>query len=222
MRNSLHVDSVDIRFDGRKILSDVFLKCETGDILALFGRNGSGKSTLLKAIYGTIKPENLFLKVNNQVIVKTADIRKMISFLPQNQFLPNNISVKKVINLWFETAEINDFCDDEILKPIIDNKIETLSGGELKYLEVKLILNSKAMFCILDEPYSGIPPIMIEKINELIIQQSKTKGIIITDHDYQNMLSIATKLYLIKDQHGHFIPNKETLVEKGYLQEYML
>ncbi|MEO0059913.1 MAG: hypothetical protein RLZZ312_1560, partial [Bacteroidota bacterium] len=152
MRNSLHVDSVDIRFDGRKILSDVFLKCETGDILALFGRNGSGKSTLLKAIYGTIKPENLFLKVNNQVIVKTADIRKMISFLPQNQFLPNNISVKKVINLWFETAEINDFCDDELLKPIIDNKIETLSGGELKYLEVKLVLHAKTIFCILDEP----------------------------------------------------------------------
>lgn len=218
----MHVDSVDIRFDGKKILSDVFLKCETSDIVAIFGRNGSGKSTLLKAIYGTIKPENLFLKINNKVITKTADVRKMVSFLPQNQFLPNNISVRNVINLWFEKNEIHDFCDDELLKPIIDNKIETLSGGELKYLEVKLVLHSRTMFCILDEPYSGISPIMIEKINELILQQSKIKGLIITDHDYQNMLNIATKLYLIKDQHGHFIPNKETLVAKGYLRDYML
>lgn len=222
LKNSLHIDSVQLRFDNKIILSDVFLSCETGDIVAVFGRNGCGKSSLLKIIYGTIQPQYSFLKINNQVIQNRTDLRKVISYLPQKQFIPNNFLVSKVISLMMNKNEIANFCDDALLKPILNTVIKNLSGGELKYLEVKLILNANSQFCILDEPYSGISPVMIEKINELILSKSLQKGIIVTDHDYQNMLSIATKLYFIKNQRGHFIPNKQALVENGYLTAEML
>ena len=222
MKNSLHIDSVQMRFGEKIVLSDVFLTCESGDIIAIFGRNGCGKSTLLKIIYGTLLPQNKFMKINNNVVRNVTEVRRLISFLPQQQFLPNDLLVSKVLSLWLDKDKIAAFADDMMLKPILNTKIGQLSGGELKYLEVKLVLNTETPFCILDEPYSGISPVMIEKINELIISNSSQKGIIITDHDYQNMLSIATKLYFIKDQRGHFLPNKQALIDNGYLMANML
>lgn len=222
MKNSLHIDSVQMRFGEKIVLSDVFLTCESGDIIAIFGRNGCGKSTLLKIIYGTLLPQNKFMKINNNVVRNVTEVRRLISFLPQQQFLPNHLLVSKVLSLWLDKDKIAAFADDMMLKPILNTKIGQLSGGELKYLEVKLVLNTETPFCILDEPYSGISPVMIEKINELIVSNSSQKGIIITDHDYQNMLSIATKLYFIKDQRGHFLPNKQALIDNGYLMANML
>ena len=222
MKNILHLDSVQMHFGEKIVLSDVFLTCETNDIVAVFGRNGCGKSTLLKIIYGTLSPQNMFLKINNHVINNISEVRKLISFLPQQHFLPNHFLVSKVLSLWLNKSKIHSFADDVLLRPILNTKIGQLSGGELKYLEVKLILNTETPFCILDEPYSGISPVMIEKINKLILSNAHQKGIIITDHDYQNMLSIATKLYFIKDQRGHFLPNKQALVDNGYLPANML
>lgn len=222
MKNILHVDSVQMRFGEKIVLSDVFLTCESGDIVAVFGRNGCGKSTLLQIIYGTLSPQNMFLKINNHVMRGVKDVRKLVSFLPQQHFLPNHFLVSKVLSLWLNKSKIDTFANDVLLKPILDTKIGQLSGGELKYLEVKLILNTETPFCILDEPYSGISPVMIEKINNLILLNANQKGIIITDHDYQNMLSIATKLYFIKDQRGHFLPNKQALIDNGYLLANML
>ena len=75
---------------------------------------------------------------------------------------------------------------------------------------------------LLDEPYNGVSPIMIDSINELILESSKNKGIILTDHNYENVLKVANQLYLIKDCSTKKLKNKQELIQLGYLKEGML
>jgi ABC-type lipopolysaccharide export system ATPase subunit len=222
MVSTLEVDSINKSFGEKKILTDVFLKCEIGDIIGVFGRNGSGKSTLLKIIYGTLNAENKFIRLNNKVLTKAFKMENGISYLPQDNFIPNNFTVKKVINLTIIKSKREEFYKDKIINKIIDSTIGSLSGGELKYLQVKLTLFSDAKFCLLDEPYSGVSPIVVELINNQIKEQSKNKGIIITDHNYSYLLEIATKIYLLKEGVGKFLNNKEELIKFGYLKNGML
>ena len=98
----LHIDSVTKSYDGNVILSDIFLSCKKGEIKGLIGRNGSGKSTLLKIVFGTEKPESKFVRIGNKVIKNISDGRNLINYLPQDNFLPNNISIKSLINLFVE------------------------------------------------------------------------------------------------------------------------
>lgn len=222
MKYKLEIDSVNKSFEGKKILSDIYLKCEIGDIIGVFGRNGSGKSTLLKILYGTLNAENKFIRLNNKVVNQPFKIENGISYLPQDNFIPNNFSVKKVINLMVGKNKLDKFWEDQIIFKIINSKIGNLSGGELKYLQIKLILFNESKFCLLDEPYSGVSPIISELINKQIIEHSKNKGIIITDHNYLYLLEIATKIYLIDKGFGKFLQNKEELIKFGYLKNGML
>lgn len=221
-KNSLEVDSVLKRFDGKLVLSDVFIKCETNDIIGLLGRNGSGKSTLLKIIFGTISADTKFIKIDKIPKIKNTPLFDAISYLSQNNFIPEHFTVKKAIALSIAKQNRVAFYEDKMIQLILHNKISHLSGGELRYLEIKLILENPSKFVLLDEPYNGLSPIMIEKINELIIEKSKHKGIIITDHNYENVIKISTKLILMKDGKTHHIEHKKELIEKGYLFEGMI
>lgn len=222
MECKLEIDSINKSFEEKKVLTDVYLKCEIGDIIGVFGRNGSGKSTLLKIIYGTLHAENKFIRLNNLVLNEAYKMKNGISYLPQENFIPKNLLVKKVINLTIKPNKLKEFNDDKIINKIINSKVETLSGGELKYLQIKLILFNESNFCLLDEPYSGVSPIIAELINKQIIERSKYKGIIIADHNYLYLLDIATKIYLLKDGVGKFLKNKDELIKFGYLTNGML
>lgn len=204
------------------MLSDVYLKCKTNEIIGLLGRNGSGKSTLLKIIFGILDADFKFIRIDGVIKNKTSDLFKEISYLPQENFIPNSFSVKKAIEFSIERQKIKLFYDDEMIKSISENKIKHLSGGELRYLEIKLILFNPSKFVLLDEPYNGLSPLMIAKINELIIQNKSQKGIIITDHNYENVIKISTKLVLMKEGKTFPIKNKNELVEKGYLNKGMI
>jgi ABC-type multidrug transport system ATPase subunit len=215
----LEVDSVQKKFDYKIILSDVYLKCISGEIVGLLGRNGSGKSTLLKIIFGISDADYKFIRIDGLLKNKTKDLLKEISYLPQENFIPNSFSVKKAIQLSINKNLVSDFYDDEFIFELKDKKINELSGGELRYLEIKIILSNSSKFVLLDEPYNGLSPIMIEKINELIIKNSDKKGILITDHNYENVIKISTRLVLLKEGKTFCINSKNELINKGYLQE---
>ncbi len=142
--------------------------------------------------------------------------------MPQHNFIPDSFTVKKAIDLSIEKLQRNDFYNDEMIKTILKNKISQLSGGELRYLEIKLILNNSSKFVLLDEPYNGLAPIVIEKINKLIIDNSKSRGIIITDHNYENVINVSTQLILMKSGKTHHLTDKNQLIEKGYLRAGMI
>lgn len=216
-KHILEVDSVQKRYDTQSILSDVYLKCETNDIIGLLGRNGSGKSTLLKIIFGIENADFKFVRIDGVVKTKTSDLFNEISYLSQDNFIPNQLSVKKAISLSINSEQAHDFYNEEMIQSISNRKISELSGGELRYLEIKLVLCNPSKFVLLDEPYNGLSPLMIEKVNALIKENATRKGIIITDHNYENVISISTKLMLMKDGKAHHLKSKEELVSKGYL-----
>lgn len=221
-KHVLEIDSIQKKFDYKSVLSDVYLKCETGEIIGLLGRNGSGKSTLLKIIFGILDADFKFVRIDGVIKNKTGDLFKEISYLSQDNFIPNSFSVKRAVQLSIDKDKIADFYQDDFINTLKDKKINHLSGGELRYLEIKLILSNSSKFVLLDEPYNGLSPIMIDKINQLIIENSSKKGIIITDHNYENVIKISSKLILIKEGKTFHLKDKNELIDRGYLREGLL
>lgn len=221
-KHLLEIDSVQKTFENKNILSDVYLKCGTSDIIGLLGRNGSGKSTLLKIIFGIESADFKFVRIDGSVKTKTKDLFNEISYLPQDNYIPKVFSVKKAIELSVSKDRISEFYTDQLINTMVEKKIAHLSGGELRYLEIKIILNNSSKFILLDEPYNGLSPLMVEKVNELIMENSKIKGIIISDHNYENVIKVSNRLILLKEAKAHHLLCKEELIEKGYLKEGML
>jgi len=217
MPSLLEIDSVIKSFDTRQILTDIYLKCETGEILGMLGRNGSGKSTLLKILFGTLAAESKFIRIDGKVYNQPYKTIDELCYLPQNRFLPRNLKVSKVVDLYLAKNNISAFIDDPILSNIINNKISEVSGGELRYLEIKLLLHIDCKFILLDEPFNGISPLLIENIKLLIQKAALTKGIILTDHDYRNVLDVATRYCLIIDGGIKQIKDKSELSRWGYI-----
>lgn len=215
--NILHIDSVTKSYGDKIILSDVFLSCKIGEIKGLIGRNGSGKSTLLKIVFGTEKAEFKFVRIGNKIIVNISDGRNLINYLPQDNFLPNNISVKLLINLFLDKDNRKIVSDNEYVRPLLRKKNQHLSGGEKRIVEILLIVHSNAEYILLDEPFNGVSPIMRDYIIEYIKKIKSSKGFIITDHDYENVLNLADKIAYLQNGFLKEINNKSELVELGYL-----
>lgn len=217
MKNVLEIDSIQKYVNKNFSLSDIYLRCETGDVLGIFGRNGSGKSMLLKIIFGKENADNKFIRINNQLFKTAYKKPDTIVYLPQNSFLPKNLSVKKILNLYFDRETVAVILEDEFLETMYLSKISELSGGELRYLELKLLLKSTAKFVLLDEPLNALSPILREKIIRLIAIEKVSKGIIITDHDFSNLSSITTQNYLMNNGTLKKITGIEDLVLWNYL-----
>ena len=221
-KHTLEVDGIQKKFNQRVILSDIYLKCETSEIVGLLGRNGSGKSTLLKIIFGIISAPNKCIRIDSVSKNTENVLLNEISYLHQEQFVPNHLSVQKAISLSIDEKNESAFLDDELIKSVLKKKIKHLSSGELRYLEIKLVLFNPSKFVLLDEPYNGLSPLMVDVVNEMIQSNSHKKGIIITDHNYQNVIKISTRLILIKEGKTHHLKDKSELIEKGYLTKNML
>ncbi len=217
MRNCLEVDSIMKSFGEKTVLTDIYLRCEPGEIIALFGWNGCGKSTLLHIIFGTLACERKFIRINGKVQNKPAYRSGLIAYLPQHDFLPGNLSVKKVAHLYLSQEDEHLFFDDPCLEYLRETKINELSGGELRYLEIKLILCCPAMYLFLDEPFHGVSHIACEAIRKQIHTVSQSKGIILTDHNFREVHKIANRICLLDQGYLREIQDKNELRSYGYL-----
>jgi ABC-type multidrug transport system ATPase subunit len=215
--NGLHVDSVLKEFDSRQILTDIFISCKKGEIIGVLGRNGSGKSTLLKIIFGSLQADRKFVKVDNKLVATLYDNRKLINYLPQDNFLPNHSRIRNIISLFCNTTNAEILFSHELIKPLLNKKSRLLSGGEKRLVEIFLIIYSDADFILIDEPFNGVAPVYREEIKKHIFQQSKYKGFIISDHDYFNILDIATKTILLHDGGIKEIRHIDHLKYWGYI-----
>jgi ABC-type lipopolysaccharide export system ATPase subunit len=219
MPNILEVDSIRKSFGLNQVLTDVYLKCLPGEIIGLLGRNGTGKSTLLKIIFGTLYADNKYIRINDSVLDQPYKTKNLVGFLNQDNFLPKHLTVRQIANLCSKNLDQNDFLGDDVLSKVVDTKIRFLSGGESRYLEVKLILYLDSLFVLLDEPFNGISPLHIDLIKKMIIEKSVKKGIILTDHDYRNVLDIATKYYLLFDGGIKKVKTKQDFINWGYIPD---
>ena len=216
-KHILEVSGIQKSFNNKLLLSDIYLKLETGQIMGLFGINGSGKSTLLKIIFGIVPALNKSIFVNGISKNNASTLLDEIGYLHQNQFIPNHFSVLQTILLSVDKQKARFVCEDDFLKSLLNQKIRDLSFGELRYLQVKLILSNQSKFTLLDEPFSGLSPKMADIVALLIKENSQEKGIIVTDHNYRNVVEIATDLRILSDGKLHIINEKAELIQKGYL-----
>lgn len=215
--NHLHIDSVTKSYNNKVILSDIFISCQKGEIKGLIGRNGSGKSTLLKIVFGTEKADFKFVRIGNKIIRNLSDGRNLINYLPQNNFLPNNISIRTIINLFLHKENRQILFENELIKPLLNQQNQDLSGGEKRIIEILLIIHSKAQYILLDEPFNGVSPIGRDYIVEYIKSKKLSKGFIITDHDYENVINLADDIVFLHNGFLKEIKDESELVEFGYL-----
>lgn len=215
----LYVDSVTKSFGIRQVLTDIFITCKKGEIIGLLGRNGAGKSTLLKIIFGSISADYKYIRIGNKVRNGLYDNRKLINYLPQHSFMPNHLKVGKIISLFSDKSNADLIIANEHIRPIINRRIKELSGGEKRLVEILLIIHSDAKYILIDEPFNGIAPVYKEEIKSIIKENSRSKGFIITDHDYRNILDISTKIILIDDGGTKEIKHKDELKFWKYIPE---
>ena len=216
--HTLEADSIILNFGGRSILSDVYLKCVTGEILGIVGRNGCGKSSLLKIIFGSLKGENQSVRIDNVYNSCLFTCAGAVKYLPQSGLLPTRIKVKTAIRICVTELEmqrqISTFPE---ISPYLNFRIGALSGGIKRFLEIVLLLYSEAHFILLDEPFSHLSPVLIESLYPKMKTQVQHKGIIITDHYYRHVLELSTRLLLLQNGKTHLINKEQELVDMGYL-----
>ncbi|RQO37914.1 ABC transporter ATP-binding protein [Chryseobacterium sp. KBW03] len=215
--SKLHIDSVTKSFNERKILQDIYIGCETGQITGLLGRNGSGKSTLLKIIFGVISSDTQFIRCDDKVLKNRSDRKNRISYLPQNLFLPKYETVKRLIPLFCNKENTDLLFSSELIHPFLHEKPKNLSKGEQRLIETLMIIHSEADFALLDEPFHSLSPIVCEELKKTIRQQSNNKGFIISDHNYQDVLDISDSIYLLSDGHLKQIQDFKELQRYNYL-----
>jgi len=213
---TLKVDSVQLDFDGRKILQDVYLNCTQGQIIGLLGRNGSGKSSLLKIIFGTLTPSFKYVSINDEFIHKGYH-QNRIAYLPQHNYLPDGIKISELAKMLIADHSWETFAALKIYDDNKDRTISGLSGGELRQLETLMIIYNKADFILLDEPFTHISPVQTEGFKLLLREAAKTKGVIVTDHQYYNIIDVSDHLILLNDGSTKHIKHAEELVTYGYL-----
>jgi ABC-type multidrug transport system ATPase subunit len=217
MIHTLEADGIQLEFGLRRILSDVYLKCETGKITGLLGRNGQGKSCLMNIILGTLNSSSNAVRFDGTV---TRNIRKrpdLLLYLPQFNFIPKGLKVKQVLDdfrLTYSDFE-NRFPE---FNEKMDLKVSRLSGGQWRTLEIYIIAKTPSLFAMLDEPFTHLNPIQIEKIKAFLQEEKANKGFLITDHMYSHLLEISDTVYLLKDGKTHVAKTLDDLDALGYIR----
>ena len=215
----IHIDSVNKSYRGQLVLSDIYLSCKPGEIVGLLGRNGSGKSTLMKIIFGSVIAENSYIKIDSKRVTKPFENFNKVKYLPQDSYLPKDVSIYKIIRLFGKNLDEKKMRNDPLNSGFLQKTIRQLSGGEKRIVEILLMIYSKSPYILLDEPFNGVAPKNIKEIKSRIREQSKTKGIILTDHDYRNIVDVSTRILLLFDGGIKEMSNIDELKHWGYVPE---
>lgn len=214
--DSLVAENIFFSVMQREILKGVTVRADKGKVTGLLGRNGSGKSTMLQAMFGTLSVQECNVFVNGKMVKSAYGRAGLVNYMPQIPFLPGSIRVKEVLTQFDTDLEyvLSHFPE---LEEDLDKKINELSGGKERLWSVLVLLLAKTRFTLLDEPFTHIMPIHVERLKELITAKKADKGIIITDHLYKQLLEVSDTLSLMKDGKSIYIRDKQDLVLHGYL-----
>lgn len=214
----LEIDNVELYFKNKAILNGIYLKAETGKVTGILGSNGCGKSCLLQIIFGSLKPKYKLVRIDNKPILKPLYQTGWVKFLPQHALIPKNLSLKHIFKLyevdWQEfVITFEEFMGCEAYKS------KQLSGGQVRLVETYIILKSESKIVLLDEPFSHLAPLHIEKLSTIIEKEKSNKAIVITDHFYNNIIESSDDIYLLKNGSTKLIDNLLELEDYKYLSE---
>jgi ABC-type multidrug transport system ATPase subunit len=210
------LDNVELYFKNKRILHGIYLKGETGKVTSILGHNGCGKSSLMNIAFGNLNPKYKLVRIDGKPILKPLYKTRFVKFLPQHNFIPKDMKLLYAFKL-FEldwNYFINDFEAFEIYK---NSKFKNLSGGERRIVETYIILKCESKIVFLDEPFSHVSPLYIEKIKTLITKEKKNKVIILSDHMYRHIIDCSDNIYLLKNGATKKIEKLKELEDYKYL-----
>lgn len=192
----LEADSIWLEYGNHKILQNIYLRVDKGQIVGLLGRNGSGKSSLLEIIYGIRSTQNSSIRIDGVYISKLYQHRGILAYLPQKHFVPSHLTVRQALYLYqSDLLEASAYFPE--LNELVSYRFDDLSGGQQRLVETVMVLTSPAPLIILDEPFSNVMPLHVETLKTWLTALKSNKGILITDHYYQDVLTISNKIYFL-------------------------
>ena len=210
MNGIIHTTALQKSYKGRTVVNNVSVTVKQGEIVGLLGPNGAGKTTTFYMVVGLIKPDEGAVFLNEEDITKLPMYKRAqmgIGYLPQEASVFRSLSVEDNILAVLEMTtlskeerllKLESLLDEFNLQLVRKNNGDSLSGGERRRTEIARALAVDPKFILLDEPFAGVDPIAVEDI-QTVVEKLKTKniGILITDHNVNETLSICDRAYLL-------------------------
>jgi len=194
----------------KRVVNDVSIYVEQGEIVGLLGPNGAGKTTSFYMTVGLVKPDEGHIYLDDEDITELPMYKraqKGVGYLPQEASVYRDLSVEDNILAVLELTKMSKSQQQEKLESLLDefslhrvrkNLGKVLTGGERRRTEIARALATDPKFILLDEPFAGVDPIAVEDIQTIVYKlKSKNIGILITDHNVQETLSITDRAYLL-------------------------
>jgi len=237
MSATLAAVDLEKRYGERTVVHHVNIEVHSGEVVGLLGPNGAGKTTIFGMLVGNVRPTAGQVRIDGEEITPLPMHRRArlgITYLPQEPSVFRKLSVSDNVRAILEIVESDSRVRHERLGQLLAElglsekahlRGDALSGGERRRVEIARALVLSPRFILLDEPFSGIDPIAVIDIQKIIEQLTKRKiGVVITDHNVRETLSICDRAYIIKDgeilRHGSPREiSEDPLVREIYLGE---
>lgn len=206
----LRAENLVKQYKQKKVVNNVSIYVEQGEIVGLLGPNGAGKTTSFYMTVGLVKPDEGHIFLDNEEITRLPMYKraqKGVGYLPQEASVYRDLSVEDNILAVLELTnhskaeqreKLESLLNEFSLQKVRTNLGKVLSGGERRRTEIARALATDPKFILLDEPFAGVDPIAVEDIQTIVYKlKSKNIGILITDHNVQETLSITDRAYLL-------------------------
>ena len=207
---TIHTDKLIKQYKNRRVVDQVSISVKQGEIVGLLGPNGAGKTTTFYMVVGLIAPDQGRVFLNDEDITKLPMYKRAqmgLGYLPQEASVFRKLSVEDNIMAVLEMTKLTKGERDHKLESLLDefnlhhvrnNNGDSLSGGERRRTEIARALAVDPKFILLDEPFAGVDPIAVEDIQSVVARlKLKDIGILITDHNVNETLSICDRAYLL-------------------------
>ncbi|RXK86752.1 ATP-binding cassette domain-containing protein [Filimonas effusa] len=216
MKHVFRADGIQLSFGLRCILSDIYIGSETGMITGLLGRNGQGKSCLMNIIYGTLPTTDKSVRVDDARLLEAFRRPDLLTYLPQFNYIPKHLRLRRIF-LDFELSFDHFLSHFPEYQKVYELPVGSLSGGQRRLVEVYCLIKSKALFTMLDEPFSHLSPVQVERLKLVMEEELPAKGFLVTDHMYHYLLGFCHQVYVLQNGKTHLTKSREDIERLGYL-----